>query len=52
MSIVKIEDFTGIAALSSNIYTEDELQDFIDLNEGNYMCQLLGKELTHIIPFI
>lgn len=49
MSIVTLDNFTGFAALSSNVYTEEELQQFIETNEPVYLCQLLGQELADLL---
>tara|TARA_R110002020_G_scaffold454334_1_gene669695 strand:- start:331 stop:843 length:513 start_codon:yes stop_codon:yes gene_type:complete len=49
MSILQVDDFYGLTAISLNVYTEEDLQSFIDDNEPIYLNQLLGKELADLL---
>ena len=45
MSFLQPSDFTGIIAVSSNKFTDDGIQDYIDKWESKYLQDLLGVDL-------
>jgi len=42
---VQPEDFTGKYAISQDNFTEDDLQEYLDKYEDEYLCDLLGADL-------
>jgi len=47
-NIIQVSDFTGRYSIAKNVYTEANIQDYIDYYEKIYLTELLGAELYNL----